>query len=296
MDSRPFREKMSCSPPPGFNVLPDGTHKHRGRHPLNVMRVRQRFLVLLVAACAFYVARRDDRLRQLMETPRFWGVSVSGFRLVLGALLGHLGAFLALRLSGGLRRRGYLLLARHFGFSPVSRRGLSGRWHDVLLMSRAVLALSTIDGVLARIKSRKNDDSPRSTRNSDSVGSWSSTSATHMQFLPCRLAAYSARSAAPMSNAGSLSCPACVAVTPTLIVTIPGPYCRVVEQVPQIYRAAQTRGPERIGWALARLVHGAAKAQPRCTRVCVQKEARATSAPLLLRHANVALLSSSRLI
>jgi hypothetical protein len=165
-----------------------------------------------------------------------------------------LGAFLALRLSGGLRRRGYLLLARHFGFSPVSRRGLSGRWHDALLMSRAVLALSTIGGVLARIKSRKNDDSPRSTRNSDSVGSWSSTSATHMQFLPCRLAAYSARSAAPMSNAGSLSCPACVAVTATLIVTIPGPYCRVVEQVPQIYRAAQTRGPERIGWALARLV------------------------------------------
>jgi hypothetical protein len=66
-----------------------------------------------------------------------------------------LGAFLALRLSGGLHRRGYLLLARHLGFSPVSRRGLSGRWHDELLMSRAVMALSTIGGALARIKGRK---------------------------------------------------------------------------------------------------------------------------------------------
>jgi hypothetical protein len=63
-------------------------------------------------------------------------------------------AFLTLRLSGGLRRRGYLLLARHLGFSPVSRRGLSGRWHDVLLKFRAVMALFTIGGVLARIKAR----------------------------------------------------------------------------------------------------------------------------------------------
>lgn len=111
----PFQEKTNSSPPCTFNVLPDVTLKHRGCHPLTVHRQ--------------------------METPRFWGVSISGFRLVLGALLGHLGAFLALRLSGGLRRRSYLLLARHLGFGPVSRRGLSGRWHDVLLISRAVMAL-----------------------------------------------------------------------------------------------------------------------------------------------------------
>lgn len=104
---------------------------------------------------AGYLARRADVLRKRTETPHFSGVSVSGFRLVLGALLGHLGAFLPLHLSGGLRRRGYLLLARHLGFSPVSRRGLSGRWHDVPLMSRAVMALTTIGGVLSRIKGRK---------------------------------------------------------------------------------------------------------------------------------------------
>ena len=101
--------------------------------------------------------RRVDRLRLKRKRP-VSGAFVSGFRLGLGALLGHLRAFLALRLSGALRRRGYLLLARHLGFSPVSRRGLSGRRHDVLLMSCAVMALSTIGGVLARIKSRKNDD------------------------------------------------------------------------------------------------------------------------------------------
>jgi hypothetical protein len=50
----------------------------------------------------------------------FWGVSISGFRLALGSLLGHLRAFLALRFFGGLRRGGYFLLARHLGFSPVS--------------------------------------------------------------------------------------------------------------------------------------------------------------------------------
>lgn len=54
-----------------------------------------------------------------------------------------------------------------------------------------------------------------------SVGSCSSRFATHMQFLPCRLAAYSARSAAPTSITGSQSCMACDAATPTLIVTMP---------------------------------------------------------------------------
>lgn len=144
-------------------------HKHRGRQPLTVMLVRQRFLVLLEQHVQSMLDV-EPMLRQRMETPRFWGVSVSGFRLVLGALLGHLGAFLALRLSGGLRRRSYLLLARHLSFSPVSRRGLSWRWHDVLLMSRAVMALSTIGGVLARIKSRKQRGEAGANGNSGRAG------------------------------------------------------------------------------------------------------------------------------
>ncbi|WP_229514063.1 hypothetical protein [Paraburkholderia terrae] len=154
MGSPPFREKMLSSPPCTFNVLPDVMHKHRGRHPLTVMLVRQPLLVLLEQHVQSML-HVEPMLRQRIETPRFWGVSVSGFRLVLGALLGHLGAFLALRLSGDLRRRSYLLLARHLSFSPVSRRGLSGRWHDALLLFRAVMALSTIGGALARIKGRK---------------------------------------------------------------------------------------------------------------------------------------------
>ena len=82
----------------------------------------------------------DARASSPNRNAPFLGRSISGFRLVLGSLFGHLRAFLAPRLSGGLRRRGNFLLARHLGFSSVNWGGLSGRCHDVLLMSRAVMA------------------------------------------------------------------------------------------------------------------------------------------------------------